>query len=87
VTGSRHYAIARWLATLTTVATAQTPNLVSVADAAKLARVSRDHIYDLIHRGTIEAVRVGDGTGPLRINRDKFLAWLYGPADEGDAAA
>jgi len=61
-------------------ATRETGSLVflSIPEAARLANVSRVHIWRLVRRGEIEAVRVGDGHGPLRIDRDRFLDWLTG---------
>jgi excisionase family DNA binding protein len=52
--------------------------LISVRTAALLASCSRDHIYDLINRGDLEAYRVGNSTGPIRLVRDEFTAWLFG---------
>jgi excisionase family DNA binding protein len=50
--------------------------LISIREAAELASVSRVDIWRLIHRGEVDAVRVGEGHGPLRIDRAYFLAWL-----------
>ncbi len=52
--------------------------LISVREAAELANVSRVHVWRLIHRGEIEAVQVGDGHGPLRLDRERFMEWLHG---------
>jgi excisionase family DNA binding protein len=58
--------------------------LISVTEAAQLAGVSYTHVWRLIQRGEVEAVRVGSNDrGPLRVSRSKFTAWLYG----GDDAA
>lgn len=70
------------------MATAETrapsvPKLISVRQAAELASVSRTHIWRLVQRGEVDAVRVGKD-GPLRIDAEKFLAWLY---DRGEEAA
>jgi excisionase family DNA binding protein len=59
------------------------PPLLTVGEAAKLARVSRTHMWRLCDRGEVLAVRVGDSSGPLRIPTEQFLAWLYG-ASGGD---
>jgi excisionase family DNA binding protein len=44
---------------------------------AELAAVSKTHIWRLVQRGEIDAVRVGDD-GPIRIPEEQFLRWLYG---------
>jgi excisionase family DNA binding protein len=55
------------------------PPLMTVAEAARVARVSQSYIRKLIARGTIGAVRVGDGeAGPLRIPTESFERWLFG---------
>jgi excisionase family DNA binding protein len=51
--------------------------LISIRQAAELANVSRTHLWRLVQRGEVDAVRVGDD-GPIRIPRDLFLQWLYG---------
>jgi excisionase family DNA binding protein len=66
----------------------ETPALLTVPEAAKLAAVSRVHVYRLVSRGEIEALRVGSGTGPIRIPRASFLSWLWGaPESRADAMA
>ncbi len=52
--------------------------LLTIAEAAKLARVSRQHMWRLVRRGDVDAVRVGNETGPFRIETEAFLGWLYG---------
>ncbi len=52
-----------------------------------MARVSRRHLYRLIERGTVPAIRVGDESGPLRVPADEFRAWLYADDDSGGEAA
>lgn len=47
--------------------------LLSPADAARLAQVSRDTIYREIERGALPALHVGR---LLRIDRDDFRAYL-----------
>ena len=59
------------------------PALISVAEAAKLASVNKITIYRRIHAGQIEAVRVGEGRGPIRVLRGPFMSWLY----DGEAEA
>lgn len=58
--------------------------LIPVSEAARLAGVSYVHVWRLIQRGEVEAVRVGEGHGPLRVDRERFLAWLH---DEPKEAA
>jgi excisionase family DNA binding protein len=55
---------------------APAPRLISIRLAAELANVSRVHVWRLIQRGEIEAIRVGEN-GPLRVDRERFLGWLY----------
>jgi excisionase family DNA binding protein len=47
--------------------------LLTPADAAQLANVSRDTIYREIARGELPALRAGH---QLRIDRDAFARWL-----------
>ncbi len=55
------------------------PPLMTVAEAARVARVSQTYVRKLIARGTIGAVRVGDReAGPLRIPTGSFERWLFG---------
>ena len=51
--------------------------LLTVSEAAQLARVSRVHLWRLVRSGEVDGVRVGEGHGPIRIPRDSFLRWLY----------
>jgi excisionase family DNA binding protein len=60
------------------VETQESPELISIREAAQLANVSRPHMWRLVDRGEVPAVRIGEGHGPLRIERRAFLAWLYG---------
>ena len=53
------------------------PRLISIRQAAELAGVSKTHIWRLVQRGEVDAVRVGDD-GPIRIPAEIFLRWLYG---------
>ena len=61
--------------------TQEAAELISVAEAARIANVSRVHMWRLVDRGEVEAVRVGKGHGPLRVDRNAFLEWLYGPEE------
>jgi excisionase family DNA binding protein len=59
--------------------------LLTVSEAARFARVSKVHLWRLVRSGEVEAIRVGEGHGPLRIPRDPFLRWLYGTEEEEPA--
>jgi len=60
------------------VATSET--LLSVPEAARIANVSRVHMWRLVRGGVLPAIRVGPSgiAGPIRIPREAFLEWLYG---------
>jgi hypothetical protein len=46
----------------------ETPDLISIPHASRLAGVSRVHVWRLVQAGTIPAIRVGaDDRGPIRI--------------------
>jgi|RhiMethySRZTD1v2_1073278.scaffolds.fasta_scaffold05668_1 excisionase family DNA binding protein len=47
--------------------TQETEALLTVAEAAKLARWSKPHLWRFVQRGEIEALRIGEGHGPIRI--------------------
>ncbi len=34
-------------------------------------------MWRLVRRGEVPAVRVGEGHGPYRVEREAFLSWLY----------
>jgi excisionase family DNA binding protein len=53
------------------------PQLLTVQEAAQLLRQSERSVRRKIHRGEIPALRLGEGTGPLRIPADALGAWLY----------
>jgi excisionase family DNA binding protein len=53
------------------------PRLISIRQVAELANVSRTHLWRLVRRGEVDAVRVGGG-GHIRIPAETFLRWLYG---------
>jgi excisionase family DNA binding protein len=61
--------------------------LISVAEAAQLARVSYVHVWRLIQRGEVEAVRVGEGHGPIRVFRQPFIDWLHRDQPNGRTTA
>jgi excisionase family DNA binding protein len=50
--------------------------LLTPADAARMAKVSRDTIYREIERGSLRALHVGGR--PLRIDPTDFRRWLEG---------
>lgn len=58
------------------------PELMTVKEAARAANVAPLTIYRRIHAGQIEALRVGEGSGPIRVPRGPFMRWLYGDGDE-----
>lgn len=58
------------------MATTEIPTLIPVKEAARIAGVSRWHIYHLIDRGEVDSVRVGE-QGPVRIPLERFLEFLY----------
>jgi excisionase family DNA binding protein len=56
---------------------------LTVREAAELANVSRTHVWRLVTRGVIPAIRVGPHEGsPIRIRRDVFLSWLEADPEE-----
>jgi excisionase family DNA binding protein len=59
-----------------TIDTTLAPPLMTIAECAKVARVSRSSIWRRIQRGEIPAVRVGNTTGPIRVPTEEFLGWL-----------
>jgi excisionase family DNA binding protein len=57
--------------------------LITLKEAAEHARVSRSYLWKLVQRGELQAVRVGNKAGPIRLETQAFLAWLYGaPGDD-----
>jgi excisionase family DNA binding protein len=57
----------------------QDSNFLTVAETAALPRQSERSIRRKVAAGEIPAVRLTDGSGPLRIDRRELEAWLYGP--------
>jgi excisionase family DNA binding protein len=51
-------------ATVETSETA-TPRFLTVSEAAKIAYVSKPHLYRLVKRGEVPALRIGEGHGPI----------------------
>lgn len=58
------------------VETTEAPALVSVREAARLVNVSTAHMWRLVDKRAVPAFRVGEGHGPLRVDRDGLLRWL-----------
>jgi len=61
-----------------TAATRETPELLTVGEAAERLRVSRPTMYRLIRAGVVPALRIGDGVGPIRIPVAELDSWLDG---------
>jgi excisionase family DNA binding protein len=55
--------------------------LLTVPEAARVARVSPQTVYRRVATGEIPALRVGDHSGPIRIPRDEFERWLFGESE------
>jgi excisionase family DNA binding protein len=56
--------------------------LITLKEAAEHARVSRSYLWKLVQRGELQAVRVGNKAGPIRLETRVFMAWLYSGDDE-----
>jgi excisionase family DNA binding protein len=61
--------------------TQERTELITVREAARIAGVSYQTIWRGVHRGEIPPVRVGETFGPLSVEREEFLRWLYRPAE------
>jgi excisionase family DNA binding protein len=59
--------------------------LLTVAEAARFARVSNLTMYRRVWSGQVPAIRVGEGRSAIRIPRADFERWLFGPPQD-DAA-
>jgi len=46
---------------------------ISVAEAAKLSGIGRNHLYDLCHTKGFTALRIGKS---FRIHRERFIQWV-----------
>lgn len=51
------------------------PPLLTVIEVAKLVRISRQSIYNMIRRGVIKSVHIG---GCIRVPRDELIDMLEG---------
>ena len=47
--------------------------VITALEAARLLRIDRDKVYQLLDRGQIPGRKVG---GQWRIRRDRLMAWL-----------
>lgn len=56
--------------------------VMSVADAAKILKVGRATIYELIRQGRVPAKKLGRARG-IRIPVKAFYAWLESPDNIG----
>ena len=52
------------------------PQLMTIAEAARAARVSVPTLYRRVATGEVPAIRVGEH-GPIRVPREEFRAWLF----------
>jgi excisionase family DNA binding protein len=52
-------------------------NLLTVRETAALLKQSERSVRRKVHSGQIPALRLGAGTGPLRIPADELEQWLY----------
>lgn len=57
----------------------EAPPMLTVAEAAKVAGISRRHAYELVSTGQIPSVRLG---GAIRIPRRRLFAMLDGEGRE-----
>ncbi len=54
------------------------PLLLTVVETAKLLRVGKNTVYELVARGELPAIRLGR---VIRIPRHRLLAWVEGQAN------
>lgn len=54
----------------------QRVELLTVMEVARLMRVSKDTVYDLIARGELEATDIGHGRAKTRIRSDVYEAYV-----------
>ena len=50
---------------------------LTVSEVARRLRVHEATVYRRVAEGSLPAVRVGEGFGPIRIAADELEAWLY----------
>lgn len=51
-------------------------HLIRVSEAAAMAAVSRQTIYEMINAGILPFVRIGKTQRDIRIRYDAFLRWI-----------
>jgi excisionase family DNA binding protein len=57
----------------------ETPELLTIDEAAHALRQSRETVYRRIRSGELPAVRIGCGPrAPIRISSFELACWLYG---------
>jgi excisionase family DNA binding protein len=61
-------------------------NLLTVRETAALLKQSERSVRRKVHNGQIPALRLGAGTGPLRIPADELSSWLEEHRNGGEAA-
>jgi excisionase family DNA binding protein len=58
---------------LTPLAVAEAPDLLTVKEAARIARIGRNQMYALIKSGQVHAIQLGNS---YRIPKERFLKHL-----------
>ena len=53
------------------------PRFLTPREVARTLNVSTATVYRRISEGSLPAVRVGEGFGPIRISRDELECWLF----------
>jgi excisionase family DNA binding protein len=57
----------------------ETPELLTIDEAAHALRQSRETVYRKIRSGELPAVRIGSGPrAPIRVSSFELACWLYG---------
>ena len=52
------------------------PELLTADEAARFLRLHRNRVYAFVRDGELRAVRLGDGSGRLRIRREELERFL-----------
>ena len=63
------------------------PNLLSTHDVAKLLKVSRSLVYELVETGKLPSYRIGSGRGAIRISEKDVAAFLRSSRKERDVTS